>query len=191
MDEITWSRVVMNRDINRMAKEIMSKAKKLSVLEISGERWRVGGDNTKYRRVNYPEFDICNDTLEEKFDLVIAEMVLEHVKYPYRALKNIFNMIENGGYFLVSVPFLFPIHNHPIDCTRWSADGLKYFLEEIGFPLGRIYTSSWGNRDCLTEICDNQDAIVLFDGQSLDNEDKYPISVWGLAQKPLPIGGTT
>lgn len=182
-EEITWSRVVMNRDIKRLAQEIVQKAERLSVLEISGERWRVEGPGTKYTRLNYPEFDICENKLEEQFDLVIAEMVFEHLKYPYRAGMNCYEMTAAGGHFLMSAPFMFPIHHHPIDCSRWSREGMKYFLHECGFPLEKIYTNSWGNRECFGAICKAKDYIVLYAGQSLVNEEDCPISVWGLAQK--------
>ena len=184
MADITWSRVVMNEDITRIVDDIARNADKLSILEISGQRWSVTGENTKYKRLNWPEFDICENKLDEMFDLIIAELVFEHLKYPYRAGKNVYDMIADNGSFLISVPFLFPIHEHPIDCTRWSAQGLKYFLNECGFPLKYIYTNSWGNLECLIEICKSENSIALYkSGNQLKNEKQYPISVWGLAKK--------
>lgn len=175
----------MNKDILRLAGDIVLNATQLSILEISGHRWSVTGENTKYKRLNWPEFDICEHKLDERFDLVIAEMVFEHLKYPYRAGKNVFDMVTDGGQFLISVPFMFPIHRYPIDCTRWSAEGLRYFMHEIGFPMEGIYTNAWGNRDCLREICQDKFSMVMYDekSHSLDNEENYPIVVWGLAKK--------
>lgn len=175
----------MNEDILRLAGNICLNATQLSILEISGYRWSVTGDNTKYKRLNWPDYDICENKLNEQFNLVIAEMVFEHLKYPYRAGKNVYDMTADGGSFLISVPFLFPIHNYPIDCTRWSAEGLKYFLHECGFPIDDIYTNAWGNRDCLSKICQDKLSMVMYDEEnhSLTNEKNYPIVVWGLAKK--------
>ena len=33
------------------------------------------------------------------------------------------------------VPFLIRVHNVPIDCSRWTEDGLKFHLEECGFKI--------------------------------------------------------
>ena len=43
-------------------------------------------------RVQHPE-----QTLDRRFDLIIAEQVLEHVQWPYRAVKNIRAMLNPGG----------------------------------------------------------------------------------------------
>jgi hypothetical protein len=58
-------------------------------------------------------------------------------------------MLNPGGYFLVTTPFLVKIHNAPVDCSRWTETGLKYFLAECGFDLDTIQTASWGNRVCV------------------------------------------
>ena len=103
----------------------------MSILEISeSEYWKSNLKYKKYTSANYPAFDICENQLNEKFDLIIADNVWEHLKYPYKASKNIQKMLKNNGHFLVIVPFLVRIHAVPIDCTRWTEDGLKYHLEE-------------------------------------------------------------
>ena len=49
---------------------------------------------------NYPDFDICkNIDLEKKFDFIIADNVWEHLKYPYKATKNVHDLLNPGGYF--------------------------------------------------------------------------------------------
>ena len=55
--------------------------------------------------MNFPEFDICSDSINKKFDLIIADNVWEHLKYPYRASKNVQKMLKPNGIFLIIVPF--------------------------------------------------------------------------------------
>lgn len=172
----------MNREIDRMVQAVTPRLDNLNLLEISGSRWTVSGVNGKYKSVTYPEYNICETALDETFNLIIAEMVFEHLPYPYKAGRNVFQMLNTPGFFLISVPFLYPVHNHPIDCTRWTQTGLRYFLAEVGFPLEKIYTDSWGNRECAA--AHTGDPIEYDeDKHSLANETGFPVSVWAIAQK--------
>jgi len=178
-EDITWSRVVMRRECQRLIQSLQPST--LSVLEISGERW--GGQKFKrYQSVQYPAYDLCAQALAESFHLIIAEQVFEHLLWPLRAGKNVHQMLAPGGHFLISTPFLYRIHNQPADCTRWSETGLKYFLAECGFALDNIQTNSWGNRACVKA---NFDGYVQYRRRlhSLRNEPGLPIHVWALARK--------
>lgn len=153
----------------------------LRALEISGNYFQKANFKV-YKAVHYPEYDICTSSLPEAFDLIIAEQVFEHLLWPYRAGKNVYEMLEPAGHFLISTPFLVRIHNYPTDCTRWTETGLKYFLAECGFPIERIRTFSWGNRTCIqanfTEWARYRRRI-----HPLSNEPNFPYHVWALAQK--------
>ena len=154
----------------------------MRVLEISGNAWCDFGFKS-HTSVQFPQFDICERTLSERFDLIIAEQVLEHVLWPYRAASNVHDLLVPGGYFLVSTPFLIKVHNFPTDCSRWTETGLKYLLAECGFPLESTVTGSWGNTDCV--IANFSGWVPYQQGaQSLENEPDMPYHVWALAQKP-------
>ena len=158
--------------------------KNISILEISeSEYWKSNLNYTKYTSANYPDFDICENHLNEKFDLIIADNVWEHLKYPYKASKNIQKMLNKNGYFLVIVPFLVRLHEVPIDCTRWTEDGLKYYLEETGFDTNSIATGSWGNKKSVISNLRNDDKWSRVGFYSkLNNEKNFPVQVWGLAK---------
>jgi hypothetical protein len=91
-------------------------------------------------------------------------------------------MLRPGGHFLVTLPFLIKIHNHPIDCSRWTPTGLGYFLEECGFDPAAALIESWGNRDC---VIANFDSYVEYTRglHSLENDPKFPAVIWALARK--------
>ena len=119
----------------------------LDVLEISGKR-EDEFDFHSYRIADYPEYDICAGPLaSESFDLVIAEQVFEHIKYPDRAALHVFHMLRPGGIFIITTPFLVRIYPAPLDCFRWTEDGIRILLETAGFSV--LKTGSWGNRQCL------------------------------------------
>ncbi len=174
-----WARVVMNRNTQQLIEKL--EPQKLKVLEISGSSWENRGF-ISYKSLEYPNYDVCEAPLNETFDLIIAEQVFEHLTRPYKAGKNVFNMLNRDGRFLITLPFLIRVHDYPIDCSRWTQTGLKYFLEECGFSLECIQTYSWGNRECINS---NFTKWTKFNKylHNLDNEPDFPIVVWGLAKK--------
>lgn len=175
-----WARVIMNRETRELINSL--RPNELKVLEISGNHWGIWMSFKDYKNVDYPLFDICESSLEETFDLIIAEQVFEHLLWPYRAGKNIYKMLNPHGYFLVTTPFLLRVHNVPNDCTRWTETGIKYFLAECGFTLEHIRTGSWGNRACIRANFSRwANYQPLF--HSLRNEPAFPVVVWALAQK--------
>lgn len=175
-----WARVVMNRETQGLINLLQPTT--LDVLEISGNAWGKSMAFRNYKSVQYPEFDICESVLAETFDLIIAEQVFEHLLWPYRSGKNVYKMLNPGGHFLISTPFLIRIHDVPVDCTRWTETGIKYFLNECGFELEYIQTGSWGNRACIKA---NFSTWTKYRRpfHSLRNEPLFPIVVWALARK--------
>ncbi len=175
-----WARVVMNRETKKIVRGLQPG--RLKVLELSGSNWGNWESFKEYKTAHYPDFDICAVSLDEPFDLIIAEQVFEHVLWPYRAGKNVYQMLNPGGHFLITTPFLIRVHNCPTDCSRWTETGIKYFLAECGFNLERIRTASWGNRACIRA---NYFRWVLYRPlfHSLRNEPDFPVVVWALAQK--------
>jgi SAM-dependent methyltransferase len=176
-----WIRVVMKQETQQLIAGI--KPTTLDVLEISGTQWQ-GFEFASYESLGYPDFDICKSATNRSYDLIIAEQVFEHLLWPYRAGRNVYSMLRPGGYFLITVPFLIRVHHCPVDCTRWTEIGLRYFLAECGFPLEQVQTDSWGNRQCLQShakqgACD----FYIKYWHSLKNEKLYPASVWAIAKK--------
>jgi SAM-dependent methyltransferase len=154
----------------------------LDALEISGTRWQEFGFRS-YRTVDYPEYDVCERPYAaEGYDLVIAEQVLEHVLWPYRAVRHVYQTLRPGGCFLVSTPFLIRVHGYPIDCSRWTELGMRHLLAEGGFDLEAITTGSWGNRSCVKANFNRWASYVTW-LHSLRNEPDFPVVVWALARK--------
>jgi len=184
-DSPGWCRIVMNREEQRLIGAL--KPATLDTLEISGEAWKDFGFKS-YRQVEYPAYDVCAGPLPDQFDLIIAEQVFEHLLWPYRAGKNVYAMLRPGGHFLISTPFLFPLHGAPVDCSRWTETGLKYFLAECGFPLEACTTNAWGNRSCVDRyikgaVKPHRPPRYRKWLHSLRNEPPCPIQVWALARK--------
>ena len=174
----------MDRATDRLVRSL--NPGELDTAEISGKKWRNFGFRS-YRSFRYPEHDICSGIDEGPFDLIIAEQVWEHLPRPYKATRNVLRMLTAGGYFLVTVPFLIRYHGNPIDCTRWTKEGLENFLAECGFPQDEVVAEDWGNRECVVA---NLSEWAEFDERehSLAHEQEFPMVAWALAKKGADTG---
>jgi hypothetical protein len=177
-----WCRVVMNEQTLALVRSQVARTTELDALEISGGRWQDLLPFGTYQSTAHTEYDVCDAPLPRQFDFIAAEQVFEHLKHPYRAGRNVHAMLRSGGHFLVTTPFLLKVHRYPIDCTRWTEEGLRYFLEECGFPADGILTGSWGNRAC---VVGNFEEWTYYNRwrHSLANEPDFPIAVWAIARK--------
>jgi hypothetical protein len=180
-DTTHWIRVVMYQRCFEFIRSLEPES--MDVLEIAaGPQWRRKFRFGSYTSADYPDFDICRDILDRKFDLIIADQVFEHLKWPCRAGKNVFKMLRPGGYAIITVPFLVKVHPSPIDCSRWTEQGLSYLLQECGFPDDQITTDSWGNRACLKANLSRWSMYGWY--RPLANEPDFPLMVWAFARKP-------
>lgn len=176
-----WTRPVMYDTCSQWLAEF--PLSQWDALEISaGWQWRTLPFKS-FREANFPEYDVCDGPLPEQFDLVIADQVFEHLLWPYRAARHVYQMVRPGGYFLMTTPFLIRVHAIPHDCSRWTETGMKHFLAEAGFPLDSIRTASWGNRACVKANFNRWARRGWFG--SLKNEPEFPVAVWALARRPL------
>jgi SAM-dependent methyltransferase len=172
----------MNREVERFITSLDTK--KMSVLEISGSRFRDRWPFHSYTTVQYPDYDVCSGPLAvAEFDLVIAEQVFEHILHPDLGVRSVYQMLKPGGIFIIDTPFLLKFHPYPRDLYRWTEDGMRTLLEGAGFSA--IETGSWGNRRCL--IKDLTPGLGWTSYQpllhSLKNEPQFPIVVWAFAHK--------
>lgn len=68
-------------------------------------------------------------------DAVVCTEVLEHVATPAAVVAEAHRVLRAGGRFVVSMPFLFPIHADPDDYQRYTACKLQRLLRETGFAI--------------------------------------------------------
>lgn len=98
-------------------------------LEIDTPENRAGKKADFYYEGNVFPFE------SEKFDSLIANEVLEHVFNPEEFLGESNRVLKPGGYFLITVPFVWDEHEQPYDFARYSSFGLRFLLEKHGFKI--------------------------------------------------------
>lgn len=179
-----WTRVVMEEAMERFVRNLPCST--LDVLEISGDKWSDPSHGFRsYRNIRYPEYDVCEGPTAGQYDLIIADQVFEHTKYPDRAARNVLAMLKPGGVFAVNTPFLIKYHSSPLDFYRWTELGMRTLLEGAGYS--RVITGSWGNRSCVIQNLTPDDEWVDYNPlfHSLKNDPYFSVVVWAFAWKDL------
>jgi len=183
---VSLNRVAMQKSSRSMIRGLSPVT--LDVAEVSG-KWGRNFDFKSYKQFLYPKHDICAGPYRDadgnllEFDLIIANQVWEHLDRPYAATKNVRRMLRPGGHFWVAVPFFIPFHAAPMDCSRWSARGLKNLLIEAGFDEDHIHAEQWGNRNAARRnLEDDWPPVYEPDTDPLENDPEMPICAWAIAQ---------
>lgn len=78
---------------------------------------------------------------EGSMDTVIMLEVLEHVRHPSEALAEVARVLSPGGLLLLTMPFLYPVHDAPHDFQRYTVHGLVRELEAAGLSVGTVAPS--------------------------------------------------
>lgn|GEM_PF-2300255 len=71
-------------------------------------------------------------------DVIVMTEVLEHVPEPSRAIAEVARVTREGGYLLISTPFLHGLHEMPQDFWRFTEFALARLLEQHGFRIQRL-----------------------------------------------------
>jgi SAM-dependent methyltransferase len=182
------------RSLNRIIMQKTSRdwiralgPEKLDAAEISG-RWGETFGFKSYRRFHFPGSDPCKGPFRDedgkvlKFDIILANQVWEHVDRPYAATKSVYRMLRPGGWFWVAVPFFIPYHAIPVDCSRWTARGLKNLLIEAGFQEDAIRSAQWGNRVAAQRNLEKP-WPPEYQGEDLTDDPDFPMVSWAMAQR--------
>ena len=88
-----------------------------------------------------PNTDVIADAhalpfVPESFEKIICSEVLEHLTNPKQAVREMARVAENDAELVLTMPFVYPIHEAPYDYQRFTS----YGLERLFRPFFRIKT---------------------------------------------------
>jgi len=129
----------LNREFNKI-----SSSKKVLTIGAGGEVNLLLNQYSKKNSFDLVSFDIDKNSKpnilgdictfnfkEEKFDFVVIAEVLEHLHSPHLAISNINSLLKQNGKIILTVPFIFPIHERPYDYFRYTKYGLEFLFRDF------------------------------------------------------------
>lgn len=72
---------------------------------------------------------------KESYDTVLMLTVVEHLYKPQEAFNESYRILKKGGNMILTVPFMYPIHDRPHDYYRYTPFALNKMLKESGFKV--------------------------------------------------------
>lgn len=97
-------------------------------------------DTVDYLRLDVEVYDTFTDLVADGMvlpfpdncvDSIVAFEVLEHVLEPQRFIDECYRVLAPDGVFILSTPFLYPIHGANGDYWRFTKEGLEYLLRHF------------------------------------------------------------
>jgi len=90
--------------------------------------------SSTFTTADYPEVS-CEDMpyLDESFDYIICNQVLEHVSKPWLCADEFYRVLKKSGYVVIIVPSIYQEHRWPKDNWRVLKDGMGVLLSEFAF----------------------------------------------------------
>jgi SAM-dependent methyltransferase len=74
----------------------------------------------------------------EQFDTVFSTQTIEHVENHQGLVNEAYRLLKPGGFFIVSGPLYWHLHEEPYDFFRFTKYGYEYILKKAGFEVEEI-----------------------------------------------------
>lgn len=140
-------------------------------------------------RADFPEYICENLPFEDgRFDFVISDQVLEHVKGPLSDVASeLMRVLKPGGRFIHTTCLINQIHGAPSDYWRFTPTGLEAMFAPYS---SEVVADGWGNR-LAGEVMDAGFRFRPVPDEpenpihqlATQNEPDWPISVWVTGQR--------
>jgi SAM-dependent methyltransferase len=75
---------------------------------------------------------------DEQFDTILCTQVLEHVFEHDKMMSEIYRVLKPGGQIILTVPFVWELHEEPFDFFRYTKHALKELFEHSGFEIDYV-----------------------------------------------------
>jgi SAM-dependent methyltransferase len=160
----------------------------------------------------YLDYELNLNTIlpleSEQFDTILITDVLEHIAKPELLMSEMARLLKPNGKIILTVPFLYWLHEQPNDYFRYTEFALKMFCQQNNLTL--IQLEAYGG--ALEVILDifakqliqiSQPACTIYSsistaiiesplGQKISNKNSniFPLGYYLIAQKNIAISTT-
>jgi len=134
---------ITRQKTDKLIKEYQTDAKTLEVGSFGSPSYtrffsnRIGIDIRPGRGVDIVASVYDLPFKDGEFDVVLCMSVIEHLEEPLVVIKEMRRVLKNGGKIIISVPFMFPIHEAPNDYWRFTKYGLRYLFRD-GWEIEKL-----------------------------------------------------
>lgn len=116
------------------------------------------------------------------FNAVICTQVFEHLAYPEKAARSLFDLMAPNGVLLLTAPFINPVHYVPTDFRRFTPECLEMIIQDAGFV---VETVSFGGNSLVSTGSLMGMVQEDFSRAELEKKDPvYPYNILVRARKP-------
>lgn len=110
---------------------------------------------------------------DERFDLVISDQVLEHVKYVEGSLKEIYRVTKNNGYIYLECPNYKGYYepHYRVDFDKSIKENISEFKKKLikeGYNADALKTLNLIEPEDIISICERIGGIQVFDYSTID-----------------------
>ena len=127
---------VSSNDYDQETMELINDPRNALMLDCgAGSRPTYFSNVVNYEIARYKSTDVVGvaEVLpfkDDSFDVVLSYAVLEHVKQPFVAARELIRVLKPGGILRVQVPFLQPLHGFPSHYFNMTQFGVRALFEE-------------------------------------------------------------
>jgi SAM-dependent methyltransferase len=136
----------IERMVTTAAGPVLQIGSKADILDRAA-KWRARFPNDRFVGLDIasgPNVDVTADIAGDlsalrrklpvaQFGFIICAHVLEHVREPWVAARNIFHLLKPSGHLFVTVPWVQGYHDFPDDYWRMSFAGVRSLFGEVEF----------------------------------------------------------
>ena len=126
--------------------------KNVTGIDRNNEYLKVAKEKYNSKNIVWKHIDVDEERIKGKYEGIVCFETLEHVKFPENLLKNLFNILNENGILLLSVPnSRYEIIENGKNKDTYHLHVFSYqeiikMVKKIGFKVEKIYGQSYINK---------------------------------------------
>lgn len=121
---------------------------------------------------------------DNHFDAIICTEVLEHAIDPQGVLREMYRVLKPGGKLMLTVPFMWGLHELPYDFRRYTFEGIRREIVNSGFDVTRLEKLNAG-LSALQMLISSETNNYLVNVMSLEAKRSFKFRIYYYLQMKL------